>query len=255
MGMKSAKSIIKMFPPLYRLLSAIYQTIRHPITGLFERFTDFRGHYWKDLRNEDIRGYWDLRTDKIRNDYLLNIIAKHSPTSMLEVGCNCGNKLYGLALSYPRAQLTGIDINERAIKLGSIWLNDAGIDNVDLIAGRAEDLTRFNDRSFDVVFSWAALIYPRPSEIRGILLNMSRIAKKAIVLLEVQSSNPMNKLNSAGVYFSGHWKRDYVSLLTEVSPSLKTPMVVSIPKSIWSPGGGGGALIEAQHDSSIPTTP
>lgn len=253
--MKSAKNIIKLFPPLYRFLSAIYQVGRHPITGLFERFTDFRGRYWKDLKNEDIRGYWDMRTDKVRNDYLLNILEKHAPTSMLEVGCNCGNKLYGLALSYPHARLTGIDINERAVKLGSIWLNDAGIDNVELIAGRAEDLTRFSDQSYDVVFSWAALIYPRPSEIRGILLNMSRIAKKAIVLLEVQSSHRMRRLNSAGVYFYGHWKRDYVGLLEELSPSLNKPVVVSIPKSVWSPGGGGGAIIEAQHNSSKRTTP
>ena len=155
-----------------------------------------------------MRGYWDTRTDRNRNECLASMLDKQEPESILEVGCNCGNKLYGIALTYPHARLSGIDINPRAVELGCRWLEEAGIINVELSTGRAEDLSRFDDRCFDVVFSWAALIYPRPSQIRNILSNMTRIANKAIILLEVQSSVPMSRARAAGTYFYGHWKRD-----------------------------------------------
>ena len=249
--MISFKRIIKAMPLLYRILSPLYQALRHPITGCFERLTDYRGEYWQGLQDKDIRGYWDTRTDRNRNEYLVSILDRQEPESILEVGCNCGNKLYGLALAYPHARLSGIDINPRAVELGCQWLEEAGINNVKLAAGRAEDLSRFDDRCFDVVFSWAALIYPQPSQIRNILSNMTRIANKSIVLLEVQSSVPMSRARAAGAYFYGHWKRDYATLLKEVAPSFHKPTVESIPSAVWYPGGGGGAVIAARRLGSM----
>ena len=245
--MRVLKRLIKRVPPVYRALSAAWQKVHYPVAGCLDRVTDCRSRYWRERNDEDIRGYWDSRTDRNKNDFLLRVLGKYEPASMLEIGCNCGNKLYAVAVEYPWAKLVGIDINPRAVELGTTWLEDADITNVELIPGRAEGLNRFPDRSFDIVFSWAALIYPRPSRIRDILTDMTRIARKAVVLLEVQSAVALSGRQAAGVYVMGHWKRDYVSLLTEVAPSYDEPAVEWIPRHIWPPGGGGGAVIETRR--------
>ena len=102
--------------------------------------TDNRNEYWQGRQVKDTRCYWDTRTGRNRNEYLASILDKQEPESILEVGCNCGNKLYGIALAYPHARLSGIDINPRTVELGCLWLEKAGITNVELSTGRAEDL-------------------------------------------------------------------------------------------------------------------
>jgi len=106
--MTSVKRIIKAIPLLYRILSSLYQALRHPITGWFERLTDYRSEYWQGIQDKDMRGYWDTRTDRNRNECLASMLDKQEPESILEVGCNCGNKLYGIALAYPHARLSRI---------------------------------------------------------------------------------------------------------------------------------------------------
>ena len=246
--MSYLKRLIKRVQPVYRMASHARQRFRqHPLAGHMEILTGYRNRYWRGRNDDAIRSYWDNRIDRNRGGFLLRIVGEHLPESVLEIGCNCGNNLYALAAEYPRAKLVGIDINPRAVELGATWLEEAGIGNVTLVAGRAEGLNRFPDRSFDIVFSWATLIYPRPPEIRKILADMTRIARKAVVLLEVQSAVALSGRQAAGVYVMGHWKRDYVSLLTEVAPSYEKPAVDWIPPHVWAPGGGGGAVIATRR--------
>ena len=68
------------------------------------------------LRNVEVaKDYWKSRNDEHRNNYLISIFDKYNPSSVLEIGCNCGNKLYPLACRYPNAKLYGIDINQIAM--------------------------------------------------------------------------------------------------------------------------------------------
>ena len=185
--------------------------------------------------------------DREKNAFLLHVLSKYDPESVLEVGCNCGNKLYPIAVQYPHARLVGIDINSRAVELGAEWLKEADVGNVQLMAVRAEGLARFPGRSFDIVFSWATLLCLRPSTIRSTLADMTRIAAKGVVLLETQSDSHLRGDLATGVYSHGYWKRDYVSLLDEVAPQYDRANVEWIPRHIWPPGGGGGAVIEARR--------
>ena len=240
--------LIKRVPLLYRIASGSWRWSH----SYLERYTDYFSRYWRSRGDEDIRSYWDSRTELDKNEFLLSILRKYEPSSILEVGCNCGNKLFAIAREYPEGRLSGIDINPRAVRLGAGWLAEEGITNVELAIGRAEDLTRFPDGSYDIVFSWAVLIYPRPSVIRRILADMARIARKAIVLLEIQSLCLLRGSRAAGFYHEGHWKRDYVSLLGEVAPTYGAASVRWISQMIWRPGGGCGAVIEAAR---IPLEP
>jgi ubiquinone/menaquinone biosynthesis C-methylase UbiE len=145
---------------------------------------------------------------------------------------------------FPEAKLTGVDISPMAVEKGNGWLQEAGLHNVHLEYGRAEDLYRFKANSFDIVFSWATLIYPQPSSIKGILMNMLRVAMHVLVLIEMQSEETLRGKEALGVFRKGEWKRDYVEILRSLDSSIDVYQSW-VPKDQWSPGGGGGALIVA----------
>ncbi len=234
-------------PVAYVLLSKLYQALHYGLRRYRERLFDYRGRYWGAQTLEDIAGYWDTRNDPHKNAFLLEVIAKYSPSSLLELGANCGNKLYCIAREYPNARLVGLDISQVAVDYGTQRLKEAGIQNVHLQTGRAEELGEFADGSFDVVFSWATLIYPRPSQIEGIIAEMLRIARRAVVLLEMQTRRRVGLRQARGMYRKGNWKRDYVQLISHASSAYGTPEVTWIPTEIWQPGGGGGAVVEASR--------
>jgi ubiquinone/menaquinone biosynthesis C-methylase UbiE len=240
---KSTKRVIKWNPFIYRMSSKLYQYLHNKKQFCVELMFDAKAKHWRNRGVDSAAVYWESRHDEIRNNFLCSTLVKFNPTSIFEVGCNCGNKLYPLAKMFPQAKLTGTDINSKAVEYGSKMFAEEGISNVDLIVGRAEDLNQFPDSSFDIVFSWATLIYITPSHIQKVLSEMFRISKKGVVLLEMQESVD-NISEQLGVYCGGNWKRDYVAIFQEFSQPLECHEVKWIPKQIWQPGGGGGAVVE-----------
>ena len=119
---------------------------------------------------------------------------------------------------------------------------DVGRRNASVQWGHIEDISEYFDRSFDIVFSWAALIYMRPARILDALKGALRVSAKAVVLIEMQNSSKDQYIK--GFYYQrGNWKRDYVSLLEEVGADPSRITIEWVDKNIWSPGGGGGACI------------
>lgn len=68
-----------------------------------------------------------------------------------------------------------------------------GISNVKLLEGKADTLGEFQDKSFDIVFTNALLIYIGPDEIREVVKEMIRITRKALILMELHSFKPQRK--------------------------------------------------------------
>jgi ubiquinone/menaquinone biosynthesis C-methylase UbiE len=161
--------------------------------------------------------------------------------SVLEIGCNAGPNLYLLAQKLPQAELHGIDINPKAIEVGKAWLKQAGISNVRLSIARADRLERFADKSVDLVFSDATLIYIGPDKICNVIKEMARIARKALIFNEWHQDNEKN-----GLYYDGHWVYDYKTLISDCLSSPRQPKVSKIPEDLWGGGGWGefGAIIE-----------
>ena len=241
---RAIKGVLKQVPSIHRGLSGLRATL----SSVEYRSTNSRARYWADRSDSVIRGYWHSRTNHNRNAFLIPLIEKYEPNSVLEVGCNCGNNLYALASKFPTVRLVGFDINARSVDLGMRWLRDEGITNVELSAGRAEDaLYKLADCSFDIVFSWATLMIVRPSKIKFVLAHMTRIARKAVILLEIQSATTLSSRQATGVILGPNWKRDYVSLLTEVTSDYDTALLKPIPSFVWFPGDHGGAVVDARR--------
>jgi ubiquinone/menaquinone biosynthesis C-methylase UbiE len=144
---------------------------------------------------------------------------------------------------FPSARLTRIDISPLSVRLGNEWLSEEGLANVSLVCRKAEELSRFAKESVDFVFSWATLIYPLPSRIIGILQNMLRIARKGLVLVEMQHESRLTGRKARGIFVHQEWKRDYITLFAQIAPEYDVQLR-QVEKELWSPGGGGATVIK-----------
>ena len=238
------KKAMSPYPGIYNFTKYFYHVNLNNLKKFKARMTDSKAKSWSLQDLCQIEEYWNTRNET-KNEYLINIIDRLSPSSILEIGCNCGNRLFALAKKFPHAKIVGIDINALAVRKGNEWLRTESITNVELINRRAEKLDMFKENSYDVVFSWAALIYIRPKLIKKVLNDMLCVSQKALILLEMQGIDKKRDPKGSGVYFPpGNWKRDYVFLIKQLNFEIKKINVSWIPKDIWSPGGGGAAVIE-----------
>jgi ubiquinone/menaquinone biosynthesis C-methylase UbiE len=209
-----------------------------------------------------IKGYWESR-DHPNRAFLIGKICKHFPIhSVLEIGCASGPNLYLLAKKFPEAEIRGIDINPMAVKKGNEWFMQEDISNVKLEVGRAQELERFADKSFDLVLTDAVLIYVAPEEIKKVAENMLRISR-IIVMREWHIFHEWLALVINGYYclrlkteafrlkspslgfFVGHWARNYRALFKELAPK-RMVQITKLPEGLWDDKGWQrwGAIIE-----------
>jgi precorrin-6B methylase 2 len=225
------------------------------------------GKEWADrhLREgeEWIESYWQSR-DHPHRSFLIERISQFSPIhSILEIGCASGPNLYRVAKNFPEAEVKGIDVSSIAVQKGNEWFKREGILNVRLELGKAQELERFRDKSFDVVFTDAVLIYIPPDEIRQVAKEMLRISRVVVLnewhlfnkwraflvneycyfklklggrLLSKQKTRDSDcylipRSSSLG-YFVGHWIRDYGALFKEFVPREKI-RIIRPPKELW----------------------
>jgi SAM-dependent methyltransferase len=163
----------------------------------------------------------------------------------LEVGCNAGRTCI-CGRKYPGASFHGIDINPQFVQVGQDWLRGKGQENVFLQVGKADDLSSLGDRSYDICFSDATLMYLGPDKISRSLRQIVRITRKAILLNEW--SRNVADPGERSLWYDFHWVHDYSALLREILPQSKI-RETKIPAGQWLPGGGWekyGTLIEVE---------
>ena len=210
---------------------------------------------------------------------LLERISSHAPFSrLLEIGCGCGPNLYLLAKQYPEAELIGIDINPTAVEKGNEFFQKQGLNNVHLITGKSQNLSRFKEKYFDIVLTDAVLIYVTPQDIKSVIQEMMRVGnililnewqcfdnfrtrcidmyycfklkyeamkfstKKISLLHDLFSS----KSASDGLYL-GHWARDYISLASQFVPR-KNITITKLQNQHWNDANWQkwGAIVEVK---------
>lgn len=171
--------------------------------------------------------------------FLVDRISSYAPfRSVLEIGCASGPNLYLLSAKFPDAEFFGIDISDKAVETGNKWFNKSGFSNVRLFRAGADDLGRFPDKSIDIVFSDAVLIYVGPERIRKVAAEMARVARKAIVLNERHDgSKPFS--------YKNYWIYDYAGLFRPVAGECRTK-ITKFPEGVWPVEGWKeyGAVIE-----------
>jgi ubiquinone/menaquinone biosynthesis C-methylase UbiE len=130
-----------------------------------------------------------------------------------------------LARKFPNARYVGIDINPNAIKHGKMFFEREKIRNVSLLTRKADAL-RFPDKSFDIVFTDAVLMYIGPDKIMRVTEEIQRVARKAIVLVEHHSEEE----SPIGVNRGKWWLRNYVKLF---QPYTREAQCTKITSDVW----------------------
>jgi ubiquinone/menaquinone biosynthesis C-methylase UbiE len=188
--------------------------------------------------------YWKSR-DEPHRLFLVEKICKYAPINrILEIGCASGPNLYRIAEKFPEADVRGIDISLVAVEKGNEWFRQERFSNVKLEVGKAQDLKQFPDKTFDVVFTDAVLIYISPDEIKQTIKEMLRIGRtvvlnewhtfnkwrafllntfyyfKSVLIARQQFKTVKFSLISKASLglFVGHWARDYRMLFKEFIP-------------------------------------
>ena len=250
----------KRWPALYRLMASIYFALKpvhlmELVVGTKAREKEWarrhlrKGSDWNDTQHvgeddEWVLGYWDSRNHSHRPFLMERISAFYPFSNILEVGCNCGPNLHLVAKKFPDVEIAGIDINPRAIEKGSEWFASEGISNVRLAVGQADRLEQFPDKSFDIVFTDAILIYVGPDKINQAIQEMLRVTCRVLILLERHHFEPDHRdPHGLGIYHQGLWVRDYIALLRQFVPEERVS-VTKIPEEVWSGWEGLGAIIE-----------
>lgn len=231
-------SILKRWSFIHCFAKAWYWRIRSFQELLLG--TKIQERYWRKrhlLKRSDwqdnkgwVAGYWNSKTH-IHRQFLIKKVLHYCPLSVLEIGSNCGPNLYLLAKKSPQVKLVGIDINEEAIKIGRRLFRQKDITNVKLLVGKADALYQFSDKSFDIVFTDAILIYIAPNKIKKVLKEIIRISRKALIFLEWHENSEKDP-HGLGIYHFGHWKRNYVNLLKQFVNENQIH-ITKIPEELW----------------------
>lgn len=244
---KRFSRFLKKWPALHHLATSVYDRVSLKNIEELVRGTEAQERFWsrRHLRrvsdwgenqpsaDDWVMSYWESRHHSHRAFLIERITAYYPFKNVLELGCNCGPNLYLLEKKYPDTMLKGIDINPSAVQKGNEFFKAENIANVELSVGKVDELEQVPDKSFDVVFTDAVLIYVGKDKIEAVIRDMVRIASKAIILLERQCLTPGKKdTRGLGYRYGGAWERDYVALLKKWVPEERIK-VTKVTEDVW----------------------
>jgi hypothetical protein len=72
-----------------------------------------------------------------------------APKRILDVGCGLGQSVLPIAEAYPEAEIVCVDIGAPILRYGLARAKVMGVENVRFVQANAEDLSMFEDESFD----------------------------------------------------------------------------------------------------------
>lgn len=192
--------------------------------------TKQHAEYWKDRKINWIQHYASTWTHPHRQ-FIIDKLRKLKWISIIEVGCACGPNLMRILSHFPRADVGGVDINADAIKTAEGIFGNAlkGTGRSAWFKVNKGDNIMISDNATDVVLSDMSLIYVGPSEIKNYLLEMKRVARNHIMLMEFHHKSFWKRLLLK--WKSGYNAYDYVKLLRECG--FFNIQVDKLPAELW----------------------
>jgi SAM-dependent methyltransferase len=239
------KRFLRKFPIAYNGLQWVYYRLLYFGEKYFLG-SEFHKWVWK---KQNPPNFEQLKEEIIHphRKFLVNHILERAPfEKALEIGCNAGQNLFLLAQKKSNSSFYGIDINDRFIQAGQEWCKHYRVQNVFLQVGKAEDLSQFTDRAFEITFSDATLMYVGPDKIMQALKEIRRITQKIIIFNEWCKKATRSEEKSW--WYDFHWVHDYGALIRDIIPDAKI-MEHRLPAGQWLPGGGWekyGTYIEVE---------
>jgi len=245
---KSEKSLsyVQLFMAIVVRVASITSYYIRRYRLIFDSDYDFYG--WKSRSRLQAEADLFHASAEKKNRYMQEQIDFEQISTFLELGSNSGIQIFELAKIYPRCKFVGLDFNLNAVTLANEKASEALLSNLEFFHVDLQDSSKFEPFEkfeWDVIFSWAALIYIHPSKILPII-NFGVKNSKCFFLIE-QHKNM--KFTIKGRLMPGQptWIRDYVKLLNLVISQSKKITISPIVKEIWKPGGGNATQIVVEN--------
>ena len=168
---------------------------------------------WIDDQPNWIESYFHS-TNHPHRQLIVDAIKKISPIhNLLEIGCNTGSNLLRIHEVFPKIELVGIDVNKKCIKRAEDYLEWAN-----LKVGDCRSLP-FPREFFDATLADAVLMYINPKEIQKAILELDRVSRKAIIIVDRFSKSKKGVRN-------GHvWARNYKVILEDLGYKTETTKI------------------------------
>ena len=170
-----------------------------------------RHRFFEAIINRSPQLFWLLKTKSFLADpwqrrifpqhqWLLKVVKRLKPDSILEVGCGFGRNLkFLLDKGIRPGSLTGVDISPLLLK--QIRLPKS----VRIIQANVLQLP-FSSNRFDLVFTHGLLMHVNPRKLNQALQELFRVTKKYLMIIEECRTRPQT-LN----YFT--WAHDYEKII------------------------------------------
>jgi len=94
---------------------------------------------------------------------------------------------------------------------------------------KADELSEFREKEFDVVLTDALLICIGPDKIKRVIKELARISRKGIIMVEWHTPEGIKEIYDPHI---GVWRRNYKILLSEIFPR-KSIFISKIPTELW----------------------
>ena len=216
---------------------------------------DYMG--WARRTTHDSMSRYAINRYNPSNFFLWDRIDIRESKSVLEIGCNSGNRIIDFAKRNSSTLFHRYEINSPAIELGNHLAESENITNLRFFVKDVSDL-EFNDLTnhvnYDVVISWATLIYVHPRKIRRVIHFIVECTNKRIILIEQQSLRvPKFTLFRGGVpiFLEPTWRRNYLELISLASNRKFNYNICEVPEEIWNPGGGSALALVIDFEESL----
>ena len=190
-------------------------------------------NYWKNRKASDPKLDWNGEQKSWLDGYVRSVNHPHRDAiikelkklkfdSLLEIGCNTGANLIKIRDHIGDIDLAGIDANIEAVKIARYFLPEFANE---ILVGNIERKLPFKNKSYDVVLLDAVLMYVSPEKIMFTIQEITRVAKKTIVIIDWYS-----KSSYFGSVLDFHWTRNYEQIFKSFHYKLRK---VKITKKIW----------------------
>ena len=206
------------------------------LLGFLRPNSDLKG--WKTRDLTSAKHYFSTK-DSPSNVFLWSKLNLENANTILEIGSNSGNRIFKLAQENSSKRFFAIDINPHAVEYGNAESIRQGLSNLEFlrIDLRSKDFETFLQKyKFDVVFSWACLMYIHPIKIWWILRVLLQSSSRLVIIEQNEDKLP-HKL----VWGGTNWRHNYCLILERIAYRMSYAVSIDkheVPTGIWNPGGG-----------------
>lgn len=166
------------------------------------------------------------KVDYPQTAFIVDQVLGLGPRSVLEFGCGSGSNLIAVRKKSPEVACLGLDISRAAVAAGNKYISEHSLAGVELRAGDHRALSDFPDRSFDVTFAAAVLIYFDPKRAAEVVSELFRLSAKGVVLVEQPAAGAVPE-------FQGKkWFHPYEGIFRSL-PGCAAVRVAKISPEIW----------------------